>query len=55
MVQNTNNNLEEKLNDFIGKSITIIQGGFLKSEYSILCSDCHTSLHKENVKRRHRK
>lgn len=35
MVQKTNNNLEENLNDFIGKSITIIQDGFLKSEYSI--------------------
>lgn len=36
MVQNINNNLEEKLNDFIGKSVTIIQDGFLKSKYSIL-------------------
>lgn len=35
MVQNINNNLEEKLNDLIGKSVTIIQDGFLKSEYSI--------------------
>lgn len=30
-------------------------GLHLKSEYSILCSDCHTLFHKENVKRRHRK
>lgn len=35
MVQNMNNNLEKNLNDFIGKSITIIQDGFLKSKYSI--------------------
>ena len=35
MVQNTNNNLEEKLNEFIGKNITITQDGFLKNEYSI--------------------
>lgn len=35
MVQNINNNLEENLNTFIGKSVTIIQDGFLKSEYSI--------------------
>ena len=35
MVQNTNNNLEEKLNEFIEKNITITQDGFLKNEYSI--------------------
>lgn len=35
MVQNTNNNLEEKLNEFIGKNITITQDGFLKNEYLI--------------------
>lgn len=35
MEQNTNNSLEEKLNEFIGKSITITQDGFLKSKYSI--------------------
>lgn len=35
MIQNINNDLEEKLNDFIRKSVTIIQDGFLKSEYSI--------------------
>ena len=35
MVQNTNNNLEENLNEFIGKNITITQDGFLKNEYSI--------------------
>lgn len=36
MVQTINNNLEEKLNKFIGKNVIIIQDGFLKSEYSIL-------------------
>ena len=35
MVQNTNNNLEKKLNEFIGKSVTISQDGFLKNSYSI--------------------
>ena len=35
MTQNTNNSLEEKLNEFIGKSITITQDGFLKNKYSI--------------------
>lgn len=35
MIQNINNDLEEKLNHFIRKSVTIIQDGFLKSEYSI--------------------
>ncbi len=35
MIQNTNNNLERKLNEFIGKDIAIIQDGFLKSKYSI--------------------
>ena len=35
MVQNINNNLEKKLNKFIGKNVIIIQDGFLKSEYSI--------------------
>ena len=35
MVQNTNNSLEEKLNEFIGKNITITQDGFLKNKYSI--------------------
>ena len=35
MVQNTNNNLEEKLNEFIGKNVTITQDGFLKNKYSI--------------------
>lgn len=35
MIKNINNNLEEILSDFIGKSITVIQDGFLKSEYSM--------------------
>ena len=35
MVQNTNNNLEEKLRKFIGKNIIITQDGFLKTKYSI--------------------
>lgn len=35
MIQNTSNNLEEKLNDFIEKNVIIIQDGFLKSEYSM--------------------
>lgn len=35
MVQTINNNLEEKLNKFIEKNVTIIQDGFLKSKYSI--------------------
>ena len=35
MVQNTNNSLEEKLNEFIGKNVTITQDGFLKNKYSI--------------------
>ena len=35
MVQNTNNSLEEKLNEFIGKKVIITQDGFLKNKYSI--------------------
>lgn len=35
MAQNINNSLEEKLNEFVGKSVTITQDGFLKSKYSI--------------------
>ena len=35
MVQNRNNSLEEKLNEFIGKNVTITQDGFLKNKYSI--------------------
>ena len=35
MIQNTNNSLEEKLNGFIGKNVTITQDGFLKNKYSI--------------------
>ena len=35
MIQNINNSLEEKLNEFIGKSVTITQNGFLKNRYSI--------------------
>ena len=35
MVQNTNNSLEEKLNEFIGKNVTITQDGFLKNKYSM--------------------
>lgn len=35
MVYNTNNKLEEKLKEFIGKSVTITQDGFLKNKYSI--------------------
>ena len=35
MVYNTNNSLEEKLKEFIGKSVTITQDGFLKNKYSI--------------------
>ena len=35
MVQNTNNSLEEKLNDFIGKTVIIIQDGFLKAKYFV--------------------
>ena len=35
MIQNTNNSLEKKLNEFIGKNIIIIQDGFLKNKYSI--------------------
>ena len=35
MVQNTNNNLKEKLDKFIGKTVFIVQDGFLKNRYSI--------------------
>lgn len=35
MEQNTNNSLEGKLKEFIGKSVTITQEGFLKNKYSI--------------------
>lgn len=35
MVQNINNSLEEKLEEFMGKNVAITQNGFLKSEYSI--------------------
>ncbi len=35
MVYNTNNSLEEKLNEFIGKKVIITQNGFLKNRYSI--------------------
>ena len=35
MVQNTNNNLEEKLNEFMGKNVVITQDGFLENRYSI--------------------
>lgn len=35
MVQNTNNSLEEKLKEFIGKTVIIIQDGFLKAKYYI--------------------
>ena len=36
MMPNTNNGLEEKLNEFIGKNVIITQDGFLKNKYSIL-------------------
>lgn len=35
MIQNTNNSLKEKLNEFIGKNVIITQDGFLKNKYSI--------------------
>lgn len=35
MAQNINNSLEEKLNEFVGKSVTITQDWFLKNKYSI--------------------
>lgn len=35
MIQNINNSLEEKLNEFTGKSVTITQDGFLKNKYSM--------------------
>ena len=35
MMPNTNNGLEEKLNEFIGKDVIITQDGFLKNKYSI--------------------
>lgn len=35
MVQNINNNLEEKLNELQGKNVIISQEGFLKNKYSI--------------------
>ncbi len=35
MAQNTNNSLEKKLNEFIGKNVIIAQDGFLKNKYSI--------------------
>ena len=35
MVQNINNSLEEKLKEFIGKTVIIIQDGFLKDKYHI--------------------
>ena len=35
MIHNTNNNLEEKLNELIGKNVIITQDGFLKNKYSI--------------------
>ncbi len=35
MVQNINNSLEEKLKEFIGKTVIIIQDGFLKAKYHI--------------------
>lgn len=35
MVPNINNSLEEKLKEFIGKTVIIIQDGFLKAKYPI--------------------
>ena len=35
MVQNINNSLEEKLKEFIEKTVIIIQDGFLKAKYHI--------------------
>ena len=35
MTPNTNNGLEEKLNEFIGKNVIITHEGFLKNKYSI--------------------
>lgn len=35
MMQNTNYSLEEKLKEFLGRSVIIAQDGFLKSKYSI--------------------
>lgn len=35
MTQNINNSLEEKLNEFVEKSVTITQDGFFKNKYSI--------------------
>ena len=35
MVKNTNINLKEKLDKFIGKNVIITQDGFLKNKYSI--------------------
>lgn len=36
MAQIINNSLEEKLNEFIGKNVIIIQDGFLNNRYSII-------------------
>lgn len=35
MIQNINNSLEEKLKEFIGKNVIILQGGFLNNKYLI--------------------
>lgn len=35
MIQNINNNLEEKLNELQGENVIISQEGFLKNKYSI--------------------
>ena len=35
MVRSITNNLEEKLNEIIGTNATIMQNGFIASEYSI--------------------
>ena len=39
----------------IEKISIYILGLHLKSKYRVLCEECHTNLHKECVKRRHRK
>lgn len=35
MLQNRDDNLEEKLREFIGKNVIITQSGFLENKYSI--------------------
>jgi len=47
---------KDKYDEFEIEKISIyILGLHIKSKYRILCKECHTKLHKECIKRRHRK